>query len=469
MKKLLLTTFFVNLMVALSFSSQILCLYKSSDQTTANDNEIQWHFSNTIKSLHYKMKFHDMDQGFPDQTLLKDSIAIFTWFRGAAMKNAEMYAQWLKDQIINGKRVLIFGSYGAYQDKDSQKWLTADKLNVFFKEFGLEYKGNWTQSENLIKIDALHPLLTASKNSKIFRRPNYYLQFKSIHEDNRILASIKRSDQKDSQSAVIAVTTKGAFAISPYICWQDKPDQPFKYAFERKRFLQSALFYKGGTSSKKVICLYKSVDNQGIKENEIRWHIESHLKKFKKVAVYHDLSQGLPDETISDQAAAVITWFRSAELKGADAYISWLLNMIQKEKKVLIFGNMGAYKEKDAKEWIESVRINELYKAIGFEYFGQWTDKLDVLKISSIKKAYFHEEASQYLSKINHYLQFKPTHPKTLSLLTVKRSDLKDSKSSLMMISPFGSYASGPYVLSLIDGKIKYHLNLEKFLNRALN
>ncbi|MBF0199050.1 MAG: hypothetical protein HQL32_15140 [Planctomycetes bacterium] len=447
-------------------SREILCLYKSSEGTTDKENEIRWHIHRDLLSLNYTVKYHDMDNGFPSDKTMKDMKAIVSWYRGASMINAKRYAYWLKDQLTQGMRVLVFGNYGAFQDRDSGEWMDNEILNVFFTPFGLEFKGNWTDRKSLIQLKNIHSLLTVNRNSFIFRNINNYLQFSSIEDENMDLATIQRTDIPDSESSVITITTHGAMALAPFICWQPTPKAPFKYSFERRRFLTTALHYRGNPKGKKILCLYKSGDGQTNSNNEIKWHLDNIMISKGYKPIYHDISRSLPKEIYMPRV--VISWFRSPDLKNADTYLNWAGSLVAQQIKLIVLGNMGAFKERGTEEWLDMKKINYLFNSIGVNYAGQWTNNSKLIKYESHLPGVFNYSVEQELSKISHYTLYQSMHKDSTPYLTLSRSDIKDSQSHPIIVTPDGAFADGAYLFITKNKKYLPLLDLKKFVLHAL-
>lgn len=321
-------------------------------------------------------------------------------------------------------------------------------------------------SQTARTVGALEGFYDIEARAHLFRRPSYYVQFLATEPESTLkLATLNRTDLKEGDSHVIAITSHGGLALHPYL--YTHRDGKFLYAFDRRRFLQLALNYTGSHKGEKVMCLFKSEDGQSKTENEIKWHIEPFLGK-SKTLIYHDASKSIPSLELSEQADVFISWFRGSSMPEAKEYLRWLSSRAYLGSKILIFGNMGAFQDKSLKEWLSLKEINLLYGALGLEYGGQWTGDAKLLEHVGDVQDFFYLNMNSMVERIHHYQKVELKHPVAESLLTIQRTDLKDSQSSLIAITPFGGYAEGPYIFCQHKSHVEPLLKLELFVHKAL-
>lgn len=456
---------FFSFVSSISAESVILALYKGHEGATAQENEILWHLSQDVQSLGYRLRYHDIDKGFPE--LGTEVKGLISWYRGASMNDAEAYAHWLAECTQKNIRVMVMGNYGAYQNRKTQAWLSTEQVNVFFSALGMSYHGQWSQEVNRIKLQDTHPLISAEGRNVVFRRPDYYLKFSCEDSQALKLAVLNRSDIEDGESTVISITTRGSMALHPYIFGRVNPKAPFVYAFDRRRFLQLTMNYRGDHKGDRVMLLYKSRDGQTEDSNELLWHVKPLLSSHQQI-VFHDVSKGLPDHKTSEGASVFISWYRGSKMKDAKDYLLWLSSRIHAGSKVVVLGNMGAFQEADSEQWLPADDVNRLFSALGLEYFGQWTNDVQQIEFVDEDESSFHLAMPSMVERIRHYQKVQLKHPKGRSLLSLKRKDLKDGLSSMVSVTPFGGYADGAYLFFQNKGKLEPLLNLNVFLAEAL-
>ena len=96
------------------------------------ENEILWHLAPALTVQNFEVLYYDIDSGIPSQDDTESAHGIVSWYRGPVMKQAEKYILWLKKQLDQNRKVLIFGNFGAFQDADTKVWISHDPLNFFF-------------------------------------------------------------------------------------------------------------------------------------------------------------------------------------------------------------------------------------------------------------------------------------------------------------------------------------------------
>ena len=100
--------------------------------------------------LGYTIDFYDINSGFPSEEKMASYQAVLSWYQGPEMKGAAKYAEWLRQQMEAGRKVLILGNYGAFSEDvptaagPATRYLLIDEYNRFFYPFGLEFRAAWT-------------------------------------------------------------------------------------------------------------------------------------------------------------------------------------------------------------------------------------------------------------------------------------------------------------------------------------
>ncbi len=234
--------FFFALCIAVlpvSAQDRVLCLYKSGEQTSAQGNEIAWHLAKTLRELGFEPLYHDVSAGLPSPEVTRKTLGVLSWFRTAAMPQAGRYVRWLADQLAEGRRVLVFGNFGAFQDAKTESWLEDDEVNLFFRPLGWQFNGRYTEDPSVIRVERLHPLVDAAAHHELFEKPAYYLEFRSLLPANLDLVVLSRRDLPDSRSTMVGVSPYGAMALSPYFCSESGGELAF--VFSLKDFLLAGL------------------------------------------------------------------------------------------------------------------------------------------------------------------------------------------------------------------------------------
>ena len=104
-------------------------------------------------------------------------------------------------------------------------------------------------------------------------------------------------------------------------------------------------------------------------QNEITWHLLEKLDHLGLKPVFHDISVSFPDTR--ELPGIILSWFKSPSMTHPEKYLEWLESLIYQQVKVIIFGNMGAYQNKENKAWLESHKIRKFFQALGLTLPGR--------------------------------------------------------------------------------------------------
>lgn len=263
---------------------KVLGLYRSSEGYSEKNNPLVWFFQKEIHSLGLSMEFHDFSDDVPDLSDISDVRAIVTWFNGGVVEDKKKgieYAEFLRDAIDRGIKVVIVNSYGAYgyMEDGKEKWDLMDNyIRPVFLRLGFNFLGFWTNDPSSLKIvnrDASMVEKEAKQNVNISR---HYQQVVPVRDDVQTYLTIQRKDRKDlpdnGNSSVILTSRNGGFAMEQYVL------QGKKTLLNMNRFIKSALFYDNGYQNMAVI-VDDELKNASDILNNITW-------AFRYAKIMHD-------------------------------------------------------------------------------------------------------------------------------------------------------------------------------------
>jgi len=161
---LVLLVFPVQGAFSLTFEREILALYKSSEGQTAKENEIFFYLSQPLKQMGFAIRYWDIDKGIPDSRTVDRVRAVISWYRGAAMSHPERYLEFLEDAMDQGIKVLVFDNFGAYQDRNSKKYMEPSRINLTLARLGIMYFGDWTQDAGVLRIVSTGPKIPKTRS-----------------------------------------------------------------------------------------------------------------------------------------------------------------------------------------------------------------------------------------------------------------------------------------------------------------
>jgi len=237
---LILLVFPVQGALSLSFEREILALYKSSEGQTERENEIFFYLSRPLKQMGFTVRYWDIDKGIPDSRTLDRVRAVISWYRGAAMSRPEQYLEFLEGAMDRGIKVLVFDNFGAYQDRDSKKYIQPSRLNLTLSRLGILYFGDWTQDAGVLRIVSKDSRMVEHQGSQDLQTSNFFYRFLQHDRNLNVYLSIKRTDRGYDPSPVIVSNRNGSFALSRYIYRME--GGKVKMLLNVEAFLQEALF-----------------------------------------------------------------------------------------------------------------------------------------------------------------------------------------------------------------------------------
>jgi hypothetical protein len=226
--------------LSLTFEREILALYKSSEGQTERENEIFFYLSRPLKQMGFTVRYWDIDKGIPDPRTVERVRAVISWYRGAAMSRPERYLEFLEGVMDRGVKVLVFDNFGAYQDRDSKKYVQPSRLNLTLSRLGILYFGDWTQDAGVLRIVSKDSRMVEHQGGQDLQTSSFFYRFLQHDRNLKVYLSIKRTDRDYDPSPVIVTNRNGGFALSRYIYRTE--GGKVKLLLNVEAFLEDALF-----------------------------------------------------------------------------------------------------------------------------------------------------------------------------------------------------------------------------------
>jgi hypothetical protein len=241
---------------SLTFEREILALYKSSEGQTERENEIFFYLSQPLKQMGFTVRYWDIDKGIPDSRTVNRARAVISWYRGAAMSRPERYLEFLEDAMDRGIKVLVFDNFGAYQDRDSKKYMEPSRINLTLAHLGIMYLGDWTQNAGVLRIVSKDSRIVEYQGSQDLQTSAFFYRFLQHDRNLKVYLSIERTDRDYDPSPMIVTNRNGGFALSRYIYRMEGGKA--KLLLNVKAFLEEALF--PGAKQERIALLAESSD-----------------------------------------------------------------------------------------------------------------------------------------------------------------------------------------------------------------
>lgn len=440
---------------ALAQPRVMLGLYKGSEEPDPSATRLKTFIEPQLPSG-WSLELWDIEKGLPPAGRLAKVGALASWYGSAQIADPVGYINWLKNQIAQGRKMVIFGNFGGHT-ADGSTWMTNEQLNEFFYPFGLDYKAAYTSETGKLKLETSDTLAGPPPSL------TYYLLFRSANPSNRVHLAVSRSDMENSQSALVVTTPYGGMAQETYLDTLDK-----------RAFLAEALSQKTAkaVAGKKLLALYKSSEGQTAQDNHIVKFAQKPLYDLGYQLDFHDINSGFPIEM--GQYAGLVSWYQGPEMSGAAQYAEWLRKQVQAGRKVIIIGNYGAFAEDvptkagDARRFLLTEEYNQFFYPFGLEFRAAWTP--DRSKIKVVKK---NPEVVKWLPSehVGHYFWIRSVNPANDIFLSVDRADIDEGEAAVVVATPYGGLALESYILKETPGSLdpRFHIDFKNFFSRCLS
>ena len=89
---------------------RMLVLYKSSEKVNPNDYEVKWHLEPSLAQQGWKLTYVDADKGLPGEAAMADYQGVCSWHRSAVYSKPTEYVRWMRNQVVSGRKVIVFGN-----------------------------------------------------------------------------------------------------------------------------------------------------------------------------------------------------------------------------------------------------------------------------------------------------------------------------------------------------------------------
>lgn len=212
---------------------------------------------------------------------------------------------------------------------------------------------------------------------------------------------------------------------------------------------------------RKILALYDSSNVTDVYFTPIHQHAEMPLNFLGMEVVYRDVNEPLPSESDMAGYRGIITWFaKRDQVNNPGDYCGWAKDQMLAGRKVVIFGRMGFYME-GTRRMVPACK--DMLQYLGVRFMGGFTEErffLDVVRKDSAMVEFEHKLGT---AEDLQYIQLKPVDPKAHSYLVMRRTDMPDSDSSLVLTTSRGGLAYASYIQATNEGLKKIHWRINPF------
>ena len=229
---------------------RVLCLFDSSEGVTAERNPLTAQVAPAISSLGFEVLWHDVARGLPPIDARPRIRAVVSGYLDGAMDGAADYASFVRAVVSAGKRFVVVGSYGAYQEKSTGEYIEQRVLNTAFEALGVRYEADWTDDPERFDIRMRRDGLATAQPPDASTVRHFY-RISPLREDVEVLVEAIRKDSErpGEPSAVVFTSATGAMALARYLSPAVMLDDPDRFHLELRGFLVLALAFRPSAPS----------------------------------------------------------------------------------------------------------------------------------------------------------------------------------------------------------------------------
>jgi hypothetical protein len=227
--------------VPLRPGDSILCLYDSTEGSSAASNPLSGEFARAVREMALDVTFHDVAKGLPPAGAVAGARAVATGFLDGSMDRAAAWPDFVRNVVDSGTRYVIVGNYGAWQERSGGAFVETSVVNRAFAALGVRYEADWTDDPARLAIEVLDPSL-GKRDALAPERVRHYYRFTPERPDVRVLVSSTRKDRPGAGgSAVVFTGATGAMALSKHLSPRDLLDSKADLALDLGAFANAAL------------------------------------------------------------------------------------------------------------------------------------------------------------------------------------------------------------------------------------
>lgn len=384
--------------------SKILVLYKARDPSHQGLINIYTQF---LQQAGYSFETKDVEKLLIEKPDMSAYQGIMTVFQTSEMVGGDLYPAWLVKQMEAGRRILILGSYGAYQgliakpDGTFTEWNESTQtINTFFYPFGLQFYFAFTGDNQKLQLNTADQQFAQFQVPIKQRELNSFQLYKSINPKNKVYFEVERKDMFDSKSAFNVITPFGGMILEGYSTIWDgeknvyRVDFPsfMKKVFSAKSPKVPTFDYKTHEElvkahplpereppvsineqelqeseiPRQVLMLYKKSESESLDKSLLFNRADVILEYLGLVPVYRMVEDGLPSKKEMEKIHSIVTWHTTPLMYEAEDYGDWMIKQLKRGKKVAILGEYGASIDSETKEKVDNQK--EVFEKLGIEY-----------------------------------------------------------------------------------------------------
>lgn len=219
---------------------------------------------------------------------------------------------------------------------------------------------------------------------------------------------------------------------------------------------------------RKIMALYDASNVEDVSQTPLHRHAEMPLNFLGMEVVYRDVNLPLPAESDMAGYRGIITWFvKKDQVNDPADFCGWAKDQMIKGRKMVILERMGFYAE-GTRRMAPACKDMLLY--LGVRFLGGFTEERFYLDVVRKDPSMMEFEQQLGIAEDLKYVHLKPVDPKARVYLVMRRTDVPDSDSSLILTTSRGGLAYASYVQAVMPddvNRIHWRINPFRFFEEA--
>ena len=217
----------------------ILALYDSTYDKETAFLPIHQIAEMPLNHLGLIVNFHDINEGLPPISEMRNIRGVLTWFQSDAMKDPAAFLRWADDVVDAGKRFVVIGDLSVSRDFQNRQ-TPLNVINRFWSRLGVKSENDWNSITYDWNVTYQDPTMVGFERARFGVLPAF-ARMKKIDSRARSYLVLRRGDDAATDNHLLVVSDHGAYVASGYMHfstmelhgrqWYVNPFEFFRVAF----------------------------------------------------------------------------------------------------------------------------------------------------------------------------------------------------------------------------------------------
>ncbi|MBT4497454.1 MAG: hypothetical protein HOC74_07020, partial [Gemmatimonadetes bacterium] len=218
-----------------------------------------------------------------------------------------------------------------------------------------------------------------------------------------------------------------------------------------------------------MLGIYNSAEGKTLEFNPLREQVESVLHYLGLHLDYHDIAQGLPAADKMADYRGVLIWLESPELRGVEAYWSWLREQLRTGQRVILLNDVGPIFDAETRRRVSLSTINGALSLMGLRAGENYSSlPLDIELVHKLPEMVEFER--KLVFELTHFREVRSTSPRNQVFLQLRMKS-SDALADAVVLAPNGGYIGESYMRHMDPETFKRQWRIDPFafFSRALD